>query len=98
MNDIHSIAIIIFVNVLVTQDEERYGEALDYAIFNLERLKDINRTKMGNPFASQILTRTYVVLGYCYSKIADNTPYHEDKVQSIQLALSCFKEVNNVIT
>jgi hypothetical protein len=94
-NDIHSMILIMYVNILVNQDEERYGEALDYAIYNLERLKKLNQNS-NDPFAEEIMTRTYVILGFCYSKISDFTPYHEDKYQSIQLALACFKSVNEV--
>jgi hypothetical protein len=87
--------LIMLVNILVNSDEERYGDALEYAIYNFERIKQMGADEK-NEFSQQILSRAYEVLGFCYSKISDFTPYHEDKFQSIQLALSCFKEVNEV--
>lgn len=104
--DIHSISLMMLVNILIS--EEKYGEALDYAIFNLERLKDgirkksnesngkilINQDKQNeqkNPENSQIITRSYFILGFCYSKLGDNATNFEEKLKYSQLALSSFK-------
>jgi hypothetical protein len=85
-----------FVNILANKEEEKYGDALDYAIYNLERLKELHKNHVEDAFSKEIMTRTFVILGFCYSKISDYTPYHEDKYQSIQLALACFKSVYEV--
>jgi tetratricopeptide (TPR) repeat protein len=103
--DIHSISLMMLVNILIS--EEKYGEALDNAIFNLERLKDgikrksnesngrilINPEKQNeqNSENAQIISRSYFILGFCYSKVGDNATNFEEKLKYSQLALSSFK-------
>lgn len=81
------------VNILV--NDEKYGEAHELAIVNLERLKDINKTNKTD-YNKQLLIRSYCILGFCYSKIGNCTTNYEDKTKSIQLALSCFIEAHEV--
>ena len=94
-NDIQSITLIIFVNILISQD--RYAEALENAIINLERIKEIQARKDINNFNEELLNRAYFILGFCYCKISDQSPNYQDRIQSIKLALSSFKEANRVI-
>jgi len=93
-NDIQSISLIILVNILISQ--ERYAEALENAIVNLERIKEIHSRKDLDNFNEQLLNRAYFILGFCYCKISNESPNYHDRIQSIQLALSSFKEANIV--
>jgi hypothetical protein len=63
---------------------------------NIERIKEICAKKENDNFSNKIMTRAYFILGFCYCKSSDQTPNYEDKVQSLQLALSSFKEVIKV--
>ena len=94
-NDIHSIALIILVNIHIAQ--ERYGEALDNAIINIERIKELCLKKDNDDFAGEIMSRAYFILGFCYYKLSDQTPKYEDKVQSLQLGIATIKDVVRVI-
>jgi hypothetical protein len=87
--------LIILVNILIAQ--ERFGEALENAIINLERIKELSAKKDNENFSNEIMTRAYFILGFCYCKMSDQTPNYEDKIQSLQLALSSFKEVTKVL-
>ena len=87
IQDTHSICYLMLINIKI--NKESYGEALDYAILNLERLKEIKiKRKM---FPDEILFRNYFVLGFCYSKLGDNTISFEEKNKYSQLGLASFK-------
>lgn len=82
--DINTICLLMIGNILIY--EEKYGEAMDLAIYNLERLKSNNQPKN-----EQMLIRAYFILGFCYSKLGDNVTNYEEKTKYSQLALSSFK-------
>jgi len=85
--DTHSICYLMLINIKI--NKESYGEALDLAICNIERLKEIKEKRKN--FNVEILHRNYFVLGFCYSKLADNTINYEEKNKYNQLALAGFK-------
>lgn len=111
-------------------NEEKYGEALEFSIHNLERIKlrikDLNEeikeisyfqnnleakqiyqtlplfiyNKLKNAkdvsydinLNNQFLIRSYFLLGLCYDKIGENCSTFDDKIKSLKLALSFFKQ------
>jgi tetratricopeptide (TPR) repeat protein len=87
VKDTQSICYLMLANIKI--NKESYGEALDLAICNLERIKEIKSTR--KVFNDEILWRTYFVLGFCYSKLGDNTINFQEKNKYSHLALASFK-------
>jgi hypothetical protein len=82
INDIKTIIVMMLVNILTC--DEKFGEALEYAIFNLERIKSHQKNDV-------MLVRAYFILGFGYSKLGDNVTNNEEKIRFYKLALSNFK-------
>lgn len=94
IKDIVSITILILVNILV--NDEKFGEALELAIFNLQRLIESKESNSISEYTKQMINRSYFILGFCYSKVADSTTNYDEKLKNSQLAISLFKQALEV--
>jgi hypothetical protein len=97
-------SLIMMVSIL--SYEEEIGEALDMAIYNLERIKEFRQNSSDNSsnektkFKNEtdtILIKSYFILGFCYSKVADGSNNYVEKNHFSNLALSCFREAKSIV-